>query len=117
MEERNRYAVGDLVVLVDLPRTLVCSIARTISTGGEQLLELAPLGGPWPRGTRLVRLGDMVRRAHSTEVGPTQPTLPRADTSRGPRRRQILTVIGSPEERPHESPAVRRRPRPEDPGR
>jgi hypothetical protein len=115
MEERNRYAVGDLVVPVDLPRTFVCSVARAIGAGGEQLLELAPLGGPWPRGTRFVRLNDMVRRAHPTEVGPTQRTAQRRDKSRGARRRPILTVVSSPEEREHESPAVRRRP--EYPGR
>jgi hypothetical protein len=114
MEERNRYAVGDLVVLVDLPRTFVCSVARTIGASGEQLLELAPFGGSWPRGTRLVRLDDMVRRAHPTEVGPTQRTAHRRDTSRGARRRPILTVVGSPEEREHESPTARKHP--EDPG-
>jgi hypothetical protein len=115
MEEQTRYAVGDLVVPVDLPRTFVCSVARTIGAGGEQLLELTPLAGPWPAGTRLVRLYEMVRRAHPTEIAPNQRTARRRDRSRGAARQPILTVVGPPDPRPHTSPAVRRRP--EYPGR
>lgn len=123
MEEQTRYEVGDLVVPVDLPRTFVCSVARTIGAGDEQLLELTPLGGPWPAGTRLVRLDEMVRRAHPTEVGPNQRTARRRDRRRGAERRPILTVVGPPDPtfvgppdpREKESPAVRRRP--EVPGR
>jgi hypothetical protein len=115
MEEQIRYAVGDLVVPVDLPRTFVCSVTRTIGARDEQLLELTPLDGPWPAGTRLVRLDEMVRRAHPTEIAPDQRTARRRDRSRGAVQRPILTVVGPPDPRRQKSPAVRRRP--EYPGR
>lgn len=109
MEERNRYAVGDLVVPVDLPRPFVCSVAtaRALAVGGDQLLELTPLDGPWPPGTRLVRLDEMVRRAHPTELDATQRASRRRDAARGTRR-PILTVV-PPAKREPESPAVRSR--------
>jgi hypothetical protein len=59
------YAVGDYVFPVDLPRRVVCrvdAVDRVAIQGGEmiQILTLAPLGGPWRPGTRLIRLDGAV---------------------------------------------------------
>jgi hypothetical protein len=60
------YQVGDRVVPVDLPRTLVCCVEATdevaLGNGGfGQILTLRPLDGPWEEGTTLVRLDTAVR--------------------------------------------------------
>lgn len=64
------YAVGEHVVPVDLPRAFVCRVARAhrVAETPLQVLELAPLAGPWPPDTRLVRGGDSVRPATDVEV-------------------------------------------------
>lgn len=64
------YAVGDYVVPIDLPRQFVCRITHAHGVGNTplQVLELAPLEGPWPPDTRLVRGGDSVRPATHAEV-------------------------------------------------
>ena len=59
------YDVGDYVFPVDLPRRVVCrvdAVDRVAIQGGEmiQILTLAPLGGPWRPGTRLIRLDGAV---------------------------------------------------------
>jgi hypothetical protein len=64
------YAIGDYVVPVDLPRQFVCRVTHAHGVGNTplQVLELAPLEGPWPPETRLVRGGDSVRPATQGEV-------------------------------------------------
>lgn len=64
------YAIGDYVVPTDLPRQFLCrvSYAHVVDGTPLQVLELAPLAGPWPRGTRLVRGSDWVRPAVVTEI-------------------------------------------------
>jgi hypothetical protein len=59
------YDVGDYVFPVDLPRRVVCrvdAVDRVAIQGGDmiQILTLAPLGGPWREGTRLIRLDGAV---------------------------------------------------------
>jgi hypothetical protein len=59
------YDIGDYVFPVDLPRRVVCrvdAVDRVAIQGGEmiQILTLAPLGGPWRPGTRLIRLDGAV---------------------------------------------------------
>ena len=59
------YDIGDYVFPVDLPRRVVCrvdAVDRGAIQGGEmiQILTLAPLGGPWRPGTRLIRLDGAV---------------------------------------------------------
>jgi hypothetical protein len=64
------YTVGDYVVPSDLPRQFVCRVTHAHGVGNTplQVLELAPLEGPWPPETRLVRGGDSVRPATQMEV-------------------------------------------------
>ena len=64
------YAVGDYVVPIDLPRQFVCRVTHAHAVGNTplQVLELAPLEGPWPSDTRLVRGGDSVRPATRSEI-------------------------------------------------
>jgi hypothetical protein len=64
------YAIGDYVVPVDLPRQFVCRVTHAHGVGNTplQVLELAPLEGPWPHDTRLVRGGDSVRPATQSEI-------------------------------------------------
>jgi hypothetical protein len=75
MENRRQYEVGDFVIPVDLPRTFVCYVTNTHPIGQEdgQLLELQPLDGPWPIGTLLIRMDDMVCVAGPVEVGLARP--------------------------------------------
>ena len=63
-------SVGDYVVPVDLPRQFVCRVtcAHPVEDTPLQVLELAPLEGPWPSETRLVRGGDSVRPAAASEL-------------------------------------------------
>jgi hypothetical protein len=64
------YAVGDYVVPTDLPRQFLCRVTHAHGVGNTplQVLELAPLEGPWPYETRLVRGGDSVRPAAASEL-------------------------------------------------
>lgn len=64
------YAVGDYVVPTDLPRQFLCRVTHAHGVGNTplQVLELAPLEGPWPYETRLVRGGDSVRPAVASEL-------------------------------------------------
>jgi hypothetical protein len=59
------YQSGDYVYLADLPRPFLCRVtdAESFSVGTDrsQMLELAPLEGPWPVGTMLVRLDHCVK--------------------------------------------------------
>ena len=61
------YHPGDYAYLEDLPRRFVCRVVEVDAFGADaslgQLLKLAPLGGPWPPGTILVRLSSAVRPA------------------------------------------------------
>jgi hypothetical protein len=64
------YAVGDYVVPTDLPRPFLCRVTQARSVGNMpiQILEMAPLEGPWPPDTRLIRGGDFVRPAAASEL-------------------------------------------------
>jgi len=64
------YAIGDYVVPTDLPRQFVCRVTDAHTVGGTslQVLELAPLDGPWPPDTRLIRGGEVVRPAAPSEL-------------------------------------------------
>jgi hypothetical protein len=64
------YAIGDYVVPTDLPRQFLCRVTHAHPVGNTplQVLELAPLEGPWPMETRLVRGGDSVRPAAAVEL-------------------------------------------------
>lgn len=60
------YDRGDYVFLADLPRPLLCLVldAKTLAVGAgrSQMLKLAPLEGPWPPDTTLIRLDHCVKR-------------------------------------------------------
>lgn len=64
------YAIDDLIVPTDLPRVFVCRVTHAHHVEGTvlQVLELAPLHGPWPAGTLLIRGSDAVRPATSSEL-------------------------------------------------
>lgn len=91
------YEIGDHVVPTDLPRPFLCCVTYTRPVGDTplQVLELAPLEGPWPMDTRLIRGGDSVRPATPSEL--TQLRRMRARRSRldgsPPRRRQRTLVV------------------------
>jgi hypothetical protein len=61
------YHTGDFVYPTDLPRRFLCRVTEEesfrVQTGTAQILKLAPLEGPWPEGTLLVRPDVWVRAA------------------------------------------------------
>ena len=61
------YHTGDFVYPTDLPRRFLCRVTEEesfrVQTGTSQILKLAPLEGPWPEGTLLVRPDVWVRSA------------------------------------------------------
>jgi hypothetical protein len=83
------YGRDDYVIPTDLPRAFVCRVvhAHGVPNTSLQVLELDPLDGPWPHGTRLIRGSDSVRPATSSELWDvrTSPRAPLARTVR-PRR-------------------------------
>jgi hypothetical protein len=66
------YRTGDYVFPTDLPRRFLCRVdrAETFSVGDErsQILRLEPLEGPWPSGTRLIRLEPSVSHATARDL-------------------------------------------------
>ncbi len=59
------YQPGDYVCPSDLPRWFLCRVEQVesfkVRDGLAQILKLAPLEGPWPAETRLIRLdGDVI---------------------------------------------------------
>ena len=59
------YQPGDYVCPSDLPRRFLCRVEQVesfdVRDGLAQILKLAPLEGPWPAETRLIRLdGDVI---------------------------------------------------------
>jgi hypothetical protein len=83
------YRLGDYVVPTDLPRRFLCRVTYAQAVEGTplQVLELAPLDGPWPRATRLVRGSDWVRPAVASELERIRRR--GAHSERPPRRRSI----------------------------
>jgi hypothetical protein len=69
------FRLGDYVYPNDLPRRFPCRVtdAETLAlaSGMTQLLRLAPLVGPWPDGTVLIRFGDSVMPIGASEVTDT----------------------------------------------
>jgi len=87
------YQPGDYVYPADLPRPLLCRVARAeslaIRKGTSQVLKLEPLEGPWPSGTQLVRLDEYVLPARprqlwqsSSPIRPLSPGRPQRPTPR-----------------------------------
>ncbi len=79
-EAMQDYASGDAVVLLDGGRRYRCRIIAVESfrtrAGKAQIVQLAPLEGPWPRGTRLVRTDDDVVPAPGRAPRLTDDTIP-----------------------------------------
>lgn len=85
------YQIGDYVYPADLPRRFVCRVAEVesfdVPAGTSQILELAPLEGPWPAGTLLIRPARSVRpaevgnhpRLRASILRPPGPRLPYRD--------------------------------------
>ena len=93
------YQIGDYVVPTDLPQRFVCRVANAHAVGatGMQVLELKPLHGPWPQGTRLFRGGESVRSASPNELwsvstGSTQ-TAPRQRAARQRHVRHVVSAV------------------------
>ena len=63
------YQPGDYVCPSDLPRRFLCRVEQVesigVGNGLSQILKLEPLEGPWPAGTRLIRLDGAVTPALS----------------------------------------------------
>ena len=61
------YRFGDYVYPSDLRRPFLCRVVGTaelrVRAGYSQLLKLQPLEGPWPSGTVLVRMAELVHDA------------------------------------------------------
>jgi hypothetical protein len=78
------YGLDDYVVPTDLPRPFVCRVtqAHAVPNTSLQVLELDPLDGPWPHGTRLIRGSDSVRPATSSELWDLRTMRPRAPMAR-----------------------------------
>ena len=68
------YRFGDSVYPSDLARRFLCRVvgaeAVRVQAAVAQILKLEPLEGPWPSGTYLIRLDDLVRRAQGAEQHP-----------------------------------------------
>jgi len=66
------YEAGDHVYPSDLPRLFLCRVEEVESFRVwdrlSQILELAPLEGPWPAGTHLIRLDGAVMPAPTREL-------------------------------------------------
>jgi hypothetical protein len=75
-----RYCSGDYVYPADLPRRLLCRVAKAeslaVRSGTAQVLKLEPLEGPWPEGTALVRLDHFVVPARPRELWQKSPPSP-----------------------------------------
>lgn len=88
------YHVGDWVFPADLPRPVLCRVTQTERldgrAGGGQILRLAPFAGPWPAGTKLVRLDDWVRPVDPRELWQTAGTPGRSRARRRPQPRLAL---------------------------
>jgi len=58
------YDRGDHVFVTDLPRPFLCRVVEAetfkVDSGRSQMLKLAPLEGPWPPETMLIRLDHCV---------------------------------------------------------
>lgn len=81
----QHHAVGDYVVPIDLPLPFICRVvlAHPVGVTERQVLELVPLHGPWPPGTRLVRGSTAVRAAIASELWSTNlPHVPRRKIAR-----------------------------------
>jgi hypothetical protein len=82
------FRLGDYVYPADLPKRFLCRVTGAqsfdVGQGTSQILRLEPLAGPWPEGTRLIRLdanvipvrtsglsrsGTLRRSAHGAAVG------------------------------------------------
>ncbi|HEY2385447.1 MAG TPA: hypothetical protein VGK30_00680 [Candidatus Binatia bacterium] len=80
------YHEGDVVYPADLPRRFPCKVLQaewlTMENGSTQVLRLAPLTGPWPDGTVLVRLCEAVQPVVPREAWQMAPTesLPKRST-------------------------------------
>ena len=66
------YQTGDHVSPSDLPRRFLCRVEQAesfkVRDGIAQILKLGPLEGPWPAGTRLIRLDGAVIPAPTREL-------------------------------------------------
>ena len=66
------YQPGDYVCPSDLPRRFPCRVEQVesinLGDGLSQILTLAPLEGPWPAGTCLIRLDGAVTPAAIREL-------------------------------------------------
>ena len=97
----QHHTVGEYVVPTDLPRAFICRVVVTHPVGAtdRQVLELVPLHGPWPPGTRLIRGSTSVRSAIASELWSTNvPERPRPKAVRaegGAQRRHVARAAGS----------------------
>jgi hypothetical protein len=71
------YRAGDYVYLPEVSGSVLCRVAAAENV----TLELEPLEGPWPAGTRLIRLDRAVRPADARTLwraggAPPQRTRP-----------------------------------------
>jgi hypothetical protein len=66
------YQPGDYVYPADLPRRVLCRVAKAesldVRQGTGQVLKLEPLEGPWSPGTSLVRLDEYVIPARPRQL-------------------------------------------------
>jgi hypothetical protein len=81
------YEPGDHVYPCDLPCMFLCRVERVesfrVTNGLSQILDLAPLEGPWPAGTHLIRLDGAVIPVPTRDLwgrGLDQPERPRVQT-------------------------------------
>ena len=86
------YDRGDYVFLADLPRPFLCRVLDvetfTVGSGRSQMLKLAPLEGPWPADTTLIRLDHCVKPCDVRSRW-RAPTATRRDPARRPAHRDV----------------------------
>jgi len=100
------YEPGDHVYPYDLPRWFLCRVERVeafrVGAGLAQILELRPLEGPWPGGTRLIRLDGAVTQAPTRELWRRRGLVQSPGVER-PRLRTRVVGGPPPEREAHET--------------
>ena len=101
------YEPGDYVCPSDLPRRFLCRVEQVesfkVGDRFSQILKLEPLEGPWPAGTRLIRLGDAVAPPPTRALWRRRGLVRPSAVERPRMRTRVGGAAPSPERADHET--------------